>query len=96
MSEHKVPVSTYLLVFTSLIVLTGLTVYAAQQDLGRLNAAVALTIATTKASLVVLFFMHVKYSSRLTQLFVVAGIIWLGILIFITMSDFLSRTWPIV
>ena len=96
MSEHKVPVSTYLVVFACLLVLTALTVYAAEQDLGRLNAAVALTIATTKASLVVLFFMHVKYSSRLTQLFVVAGIIWLGILIFITMSDFLSRTWPIV
>jgi cytochrome c oxidase subunit 4 len=95
MSEHKVSVATYLMVFATLIVLTGLTVYAANQDLGRMNAAVALTIATTKATLVVLFFMHVKYGSRLTQLFVVAGVIWLGILIFITMSDFVSRSWPI-
>jgi cytochrome c oxidase subunit 4 len=95
MEKHQVSVSTYLIVFTLLLLLTGATVYAAGIDLGPFNAAVALGIATTKATLVILFFMHVKYSSRLTQLFLVSGFIWLGILIFITMTDFTSRAWPI-
>jgi cytochrome c oxidase subunit 4 len=95
MPEHRVSVGTYIGIFVLLLVLTGMTVLAAGLDLGPFNTAVALLIATTKATLVVLFFMHVKYSSRLTQLFVIAGLIWLGILIFITMTDFTSRSWPI-
>jgi cytochrome c oxidase subunit 4 len=85
----------YVIVFLLLLILTGLTVLASGVDLGPFNTAVALSIATLKASLVALFFMHVKYSSRLTQLFVAAGFIWLGVLIFITMTDYMSRTWPI-
>jgi cytochrome c oxidase subunit 4 len=96
MSEHRVSVGTYIGVFALLLLLTGITIFAAGVDLGPLNTTVALLIATTKATLVVLFFMHVKYSPRLTQLFVIAGIIWLGILIFITMTDFTTRSWPIV
>jgi cytochrome c oxidase subunit 4 len=85
----------YVVVFLLLLLLTGLTVLASGVDLGPFNTSVALSIATFKASLVALFFMHVKYSSRLTQLFVAAGFIWLGVLIFITMTDYMSRTWPI-
>jgi cytochrome c oxidase subunit 4 len=90
--HHASPV-TYVTIFALLVVLTGVTVWVAGVDLGPLNATIALAIATTKATLVVLFFMHVKDSSRLTQLFLVAGLIWLGILLFITMSDFASRSW---
>jgi len=90
----QVSVRVYITVFLLLLALTGLTIYAAGIDLGPLNTTVALVIATTKATLVTLFFMHVKYSSRLTQLFVFAGVIWLAILIFITMSDFMTRGWP--
>jgi cytochrome c oxidase subunit 4 len=95
MSEHPHgSVAKYVTVFVLLLLLTGLTVFAASLDLGPLNATVALLIATTKASLVAVFFMHVRESGRLTQLFVVAGLIWLAILIFITMSDYASRSWP--
>lgn len=93
MSSH-VSVRVYITVFLLLLALTFLTIYAAGIDLGRLNTTVALVIATTKATLVTLFFMHVKYSSRLTQLFLLGGVIWLAILIFITMSDFMTRSWP--
>ena len=93
--EHHGSVPTYVTIFVLLVLLTGLTVYVSGIDLGPLNTTVALGIAITKATLVALFFMHVKDSSRLTQLFLVAGLIWLGILIFITMSDFASRGWPI-
>jgi cytochrome c oxidase subunit 4 len=82
-----------------LMVLTALTVFAAKFDLehywGPLNAIVALTIAVIKASAVVLIFMHVRWSSRLTQVIVVSGIFWLIILLAFTMSDYLSRGgWP--
>jgi len=91
--EHHVPVSTYLLVFGALMVLTAATVAIAFVDLGRLNVVVALAVAIVKATLVVLFFMHVKYSSRLTQLVVIAAIAWLAILFGITLSDYLTRGW---
>lgn len=91
--SHVVPVSTYLAVFAALIGLTLLTVWAAGQDFGALNTAVALGIAVTKGALVVLFFMHVKYGTPLVKLYVVAAIVWLGILILIVMSDYGSRGW---
>jgi cytochrome c oxidase subunit 4 len=91
--EHHVPVSTYFLVFGALMALTALTVAVAFVDLGRLNVVVALAVAVLKASLVVLFFMHVKYASRLTQLVVIASIAWLAILFGITLSDYLTRGW---
>ncbi len=95
MSGHVVPPRIYVGVFLVLIGLTALTVFVAGIDLGRMNTAAALAIATAKASLVVLFFMHVKYGSRLTRIFVAAGLIWLGLLIFITMTDYLSRGWAV-
>jgi cytochrome c oxidase subunit IV len=99
MSEHVVPVRVYLLVFAALIVGTLTTYYAATIDMEKdfhttfpLNSLVALTIAVTKAVLVILFFMHVKYSGRLTKVVVIAGFFWLGIMLTITMSDYLFRS----
>jgi cytochrome c oxidase subunit 4 len=98
MSEHVVPVRTYLLVFAALTALTITTYFAATIDMEKggshfpLNSLVALTIAVTKAVLVILFFMHVKYSSRMTKVVVIAGFFWLGIMLSITMSDYLFRT----
>ena len=90
---HVGSIKTYALIFATLIVFTGVTVFAALQDLGRFNAPAALVIATIKAILVVLFFMHVKDSSRLTKVTVCAGVFWLGILLTLTMTDFLTRIW---
>jgi len=91
--EHHVPKSTYFVVFGGLMVLTAVTVGVAFLDLGRLNVVVALAVAVLKATMVVLFFMHVKYSSRLTQLVVIAALAWLTILFGITLSDYLTRGW---
>jgi cytochrome c oxidase subunit 4 len=91
--EHHVPKRTYFVVFGALMVLTVLTVAVAFRDLGSLNVLVALAVAGAKATMVVLFFMHVKYSSRLTQLVVIAALAWLAILFGITMTDYLTRGW---
>lgn len=91
--ETHVPLSTYFMVFGALMVLTVITVAVAFVDLGNLNVAVALAVAVIKASLVVLFFMHVRYASRLTQLVVLCSLVWLGFLFFITLSDYLTRGW---
>jgi len=93
MSEHIVEKSIYYKIFGALLVCTALTVGAAFINLHNFNIVVALVIAGIKASLVILFFMHVKYSTRLTKLFVAVGFIWLFILIGITMTDYLSRAW---
>ena len=93
MSEHIVSPKIYVGIFASLMVLTAATVAAAYVNLGALNIVVALAIATVKATLVVLYFMHVRYSSKLTWVFVCAGIIWLIILFAFTLSDFLTRGW---
>jgi len=93
MAEHIVPVRIYLIIFVSLMVLTAVTVAVARLDLGSWNSIVALTIAVCKATLVVLYFMHIRYSSRLTWVFVGAGIIWLIILVSFTLSDYLTRGW---
>lgn len=89
--EHIVSPRVYLLIICSLLILTGLTVFAATVSLGPFNIVVALLIATTKATLVVLFFMHAKYSPRRTQLVIIAGIFWLALLLFMTMGDYVSR-----
>ena len=94
MSEHIVQPRIYILIFLSLMVGTALTVLAAFYDFpGPLNAVVALTIAVIKATLVVLFFMHVRYSGRLVWLVIVAGLLWLAIMFAITFSDYWTRTW---
>jgi len=94
MSEHIVSKKLYYVIFGALMILTILTVLVAQKDLGHgLNNVVAMTIAVTKALLVVLYFMHVRYSSRLTWVFVAAGFFWLGILLVLTLSDYYTRGW---
>ncbi|MFQ5527149.1 MAG: cytochrome C oxidase subunit IV family protein [Thermoanaerobaculia bacterium] len=84
-------VRAYILVFLALMVGTALTVGAAFVDLGAYNDVVALTIAVIKATLVVLIFMHVRHSSPMTKLSIVAGFLWLAILIGLTLSDYWSR-----
>ena len=94
MSVHVVSRKIYFGIFGALMVLTALTVWVANFALpGPLNAIVALSIAVLKATLVVLYFMHVRYSSKLTWVFVCAGIIWLIILFAFTLSDFLTHGW---
>jgi cytochrome c oxidase subunit 4 len=90
MSSHVVSTRVYLAVFTALMVLTGITVWAARNDFGALNTPVALGIAVLKAVLVILFFMHVKYSPRLTKLVVASAFVWLAILIVGTLQDYYS------
>jgi len=91
--QHVVPLRVYHAIFVTLLVLTGVTVWVAGLDLGPLNTAVALGIATVKALLVVLYFMHVRYASRLTWVFVAAGLFWLVLLIAGTMHDYQTRAW---
>ena len=93
MAEHIVPTRIYYMIFAILMLCTGLTVWVAFLDLGALNTVAALAIAVFKATLVVLFFMHVKYSTRLTWAVVVGSIFWLGILLVLTMGDYLTRGW---
>jgi cytochrome c oxidase subunit 4 len=93
MSGHVAPKSMYYGVFGALIVGTALTVGAAEVDLGALNNVVMLAIACTKALLVILFFMHVRWSSRLTWVVAASGFVWLLILFGITMTDYLTRGW---
>jgi cytochrome c oxidase subunit 4 len=83
----------YYQVFSALLVLTFLTVGIAYINLGLLNNVAALTIAVSKALLVILYFMHVRYSSRLTWLFIGAGFFWLLLLISFTLSDVFTRDW---
>jgi cytochrome c oxidase subunit 4 len=91
--SHISPKSTYYAIFGALMALTALTVYVAFQHLGWLNFPVAITIALLKASLVVLFFMHVKYSSKLTKLLVASTFFFLACLFGLTMTDYMSRGW---
>ena len=93
MSEHAVSRTSYLVIFVALMAGTYLTVQMAFIDLGWLNPVLALTIALVKATLVVLYFMHIRYSTRLTRVVVVSGLFWLLILFTLTMSDYLSRDW---
>jgi cytochrome c oxidase subunit 4 len=93
MATHVVPLRIYFAVFAALMVLTAVTVWVAFYDFGTMSAVAALGIATAKATLVVLFFMHVRYSPRLIGLTLVAGLFWLGIFIALTLNDYLTRGW---
>lgn len=93
MAGHIASTRSYYAIFATLLVLTALTVGAATLDLGRFNAVIALSIATCKATLVALFFMHLRYSVRLTWLVAVVALLWLSLLIGLTMSDQLTRGW---
>jgi cytochrome c oxidase subunit 4 len=95
-SHHVVSWKVYLVVFLALVALTVTTVWVAGHDFGELNLVVALAVAFAKASLVVLYFMHARYSPRLTGLVIAAAIAFLVILVFLTMTDYVSRPWPLV
>lgn len=93
MSGHVAPIRLYITIFGSLMVFTAITVAVAFVNLGALNFPVALSIAIVKATLVVLFFMHLKYSSRLTKLVCGSAFFFLFVLFGLTMTDYLSRGW---
>jgi cytochrome c oxidase subunit 4 len=90
---HVVKPPVYIAIFLTLLVLTALTTGISFIDLGVFNAVIALAIACLKASLVVLFFMHIHYSSRLLKLTVTAGLFTFLLLISLTMTDYISRAW---
>src|SRR5918993_3779586 len=91
--HHVVPLKIYYGIFGVLMVLTAVTVGVSYVDLGAMNTVAALAIACFKAMIVVLCFMHVKYSTRLIKLTVIAGLYWMGILFVLTFSDYLTRAW---
>ena len=91
MAAKIISEKAYYLVFVLLLVLTITTYEAARVDLGRWNAPLGLLIAACKAILIILYFMHARYSRWLTWVVVAAGLLWLGILLVLTMSDYLTR-----
>lgn len=93
MSSHVVPLRVYFAIFVALIFGTIITVAAAYEDFGALNLPIALAIAVIKASLVVLYFMHVRYSDRVTWVVVASGFAWLALLIGGLFQDYLTRGW---
>jgi cytochrome c oxidase subunit IV len=93
MSEHIVGPKIYVSIFLALMFFTALTVGVAFINLGVLNPVIALTIAVIKAVLVILFFMHVRYSSKMVMVLVISGFFWMGIMLVLTMSDYISRVW---
>ena len=94
MSEHHiVPLRVYFAVFAALMFFTATTVAVAFVDLGPLNNVVMLGIAVLKATLVIMFFMHVKYGTRLIPLVAAGGFFFLLIMFGITMSDYMTRGW---
>ena len=93
MTEHIVSKKTYAVIFGILLLLTAVTTAVGYVDLGRINVVVALAIAAIKGVLVVLFFMHLAYSRRLTQMTIVAALLWLALLISLTLADIWSRGW---
>ena len=94
-SDHApiTPVRTYVFVFLGLAILTTLTVFAAHQEFGFMNTPIALAIAVSKATLVIWFFMGIRYNTPLTKLTAASGFVWLLILFGIGMSDYLTRSW---
>jgi len=91
--SHIVPVSLYVAIWAALMVFTALTVLASSIELGPFNIVIALLIATIKGTLVVLFFMHLRYSSKLTMVTVIAALFWLFIMFSLTLTDYLTRHW---
>ena len=93
--HHQAPLTAYFLVFFALMILTVLTVWVSRIDLGALNTAVAMAIAIVKAFVVILWFMHVIHSPRLTWIVVISSFLWLAVLFVLTFSDYLTRHWNI-
>jgi cytochrome c oxidase subunit 4 len=95
-SEHIVPPKIYVGIFLSLMVLTAATVAAAYVNLGPFNIVIALAIASLKATLVVLYFMHARYSPMRTQLVIICAVFWLAIMLALTLSDYVTRDHDVV
>ena len=93
MSAHVLPLRTYYVVFLALMVLTAVTVGVSFLDLGPLNNVIMIAIAGFKATLVVLFFMHVRYDTKLIPVVIFSGLFWLVILFALTFADYASRGW---
>ena len=91
MSEHIVSWKIYIVIFVALMLGTTITVWAAFQNFGLFNIVIALGIATMKATLVVLYFMHGRYSPKRTQLVIVCSVFWLAIMLALTLSDYQTR-----
>jgi len=94
-AHHVTRLPVYFLVFAALMMLTILTVTASRFDLGWLNTPIALGIAVIKATLVILFFMHVIHSPRLTWVVVISSFLWLAVLFVLTLADYLTRSWSV-
>ncbi len=92
-TQHVVPFRIYAVIFATLLLLTLVTVDVAFYNVGLMNLPIALAVATTKATLVILYFMHVRYQPPLIAVFAAAGFVWLLLLLTFTLSDFLTRTW---
>jgi len=92
--QHVIPSSIYVGIWAVLMVLTAVTVFASFLELGNWNIVLALVIATIKATLVVLFFMHLYYSSQLTKVTMIAAIFFLFLLLALSMTDYMTRHWP--
>jgi cytochrome c oxidase subunit IV len=91
MAHHVATVRTYITIWAALLVLVLVTVIAARSNLGPFNLALAMSIAIVKALLVILYFMHVRWSSPLTWVFAGAAFVWLGILLVLSNSDYATR-----
>ncbi len=92
--QHVISTSVYVGIWATLICLTGLTTFASFIELGDWNIVLALVIATVKATLVLLFFMHLYYSTKLTKVTMIAAIFFLFLLLSLSMTDYLTRAWP--
>lgn len=93
MAEKVISDTTNSIIFAALLLLTFSTYYAALFDLGRWNTPIGLVISGGKAALIILYFMHARYSKWLTWVIIAAGLLWFGILIVLTMGDYLTRAW---
>ncbi len=96
MSQHVISKQTNYVIFGILMVLLVLTVAVAEFDLGSMNLFIAMFIATVKAALIILYFMHVRYSSPLTGFLSVAAFVWLGIMLILTANDYVTRGWLLI
>lgn len=92
--HHVTSPGFYFLIFGALMVLTAITVAVSQVDFGALNTPVALLIAGIKATLVILYFMHVRHSTRLTWVVVIGSFIWVGVMFVLTWGDYIGRLIP--
>ena len=93
--HHQAPLTMYFVIFGVLMVLTVVTVAVSRIDLGALNLPVAMAVAVAKATVVILWFMHVIHSPRLTWIVVISSFLWLAVFFVLTFADYLTRVWSV-